>query len=125
MGVRPYRRQVVLEFDSKFMVFQHALVCQQLDHVPQDAPRVHHTDLVGNIARGVAPEGGIGLAMVGTLEDSATYVAVYGPGGLLHTERGRTFQDSDYVRRWVVTQGLDWVRRAALRQLDSPADWSH
>jgi len=42
-------------------------------------------------------------------------------------QRGRTrrFRDreEDYIRRWLVTQGLDWVRRAVLGQLTSPVDW--
>ena len=82
-------------------------------------------DFAERLAQTVAPEGGIGLAMIGPLDDNATYVAAVGPDGLSHAERGRTFQDSDYVRRWVVIQGLDWVRRIALGDLESPADWSH
>jgi hypothetical protein len=83
-----------------------------------------HQALATSLAERVAPEAGLGLALIGPLEDGATYVAAVGPDGLSHAERGRTFQDTDYVRRWVVIQGLDWVRRIALGQLESPADWA-
>ena len=112
----------VVQSDVQPQTVADALQAANLDPATPDTS-ADHTDLVANIARGIAPEGGIGLAMVGPLDDSATYVAVHGPDGLLHAERGRTFQDSEYVRRWVVTQGLDWVRRVALGQLESPADW--
>jgi nicotinamide-nucleotide amidase len=90
------------------------------------------------LAQAVAPAGGIGLALLGPLsdglEDRLTYIAVSGPtrptppvngggkGGV--AIRGRNFQDTDYVRRWMVIQGLDWVRRVVLGQLTSPVDWN-
>jgi hypothetical protein len=40
------------------------------------------------------------------------------------SQRGRNFQDSEHTRRWMVIQGLDWVRRAVLGQLSSPVDWN-
>ncbi|MFN8455020.1 MAG: hypothetical protein U0401_10200 [Anaerolineae bacterium] len=49
---------------------------------------------------------------------------MHGPGELRQTHRSRNFEDTDYIRRWLVTQGLDWVRRAVLGQLTSPADWN-
>ncbi|MBI1876845.1 MAG: hypothetical protein HYR94_01160, partial [Chloroflexi bacterium] len=56
--------------------------------------------------------------------DNLTFIALHGPGDVNLTNRGRSYQDNDYVRRWMVIQGLDWVRRAALGQLSSPVDWN-
>ncbi len=78
--------------------------------------------LAARLAERVAPEGGLGLALLGPLE-GATCLAVHGPGELRFQERGRNFKDSSYVRRWLAIQGLDRVRRAVLGQLSSPADW--
>jgi len=75
-------------------------------------------------AQAVTPPGGVGVALLGPLEtDDATVIIVNGPNQTQLTQPGRKFQDSDYVRRWFATQGLDWVRRAALGQFTSPADW--
>ncbi|GIK41472.1 MAG: hypothetical protein BroJett011_53050 [Chloroflexota bacterium] len=90
------------------------------------------------LAQAVAPAGGVGLVLLGPLsdgvEDRLTYIAVSGPtpptppvhgggkGGV--AIRGRNFQDTDHVRRWMVTQGLDWVRRVVVGQLTSPVDWN-
>ncbi|MBE7552268.1 MAG: CinA family nicotinamide mononucleotide deamidase-related protein [Anaerolineales bacterium] len=80
------------------------------------------------LAQAVTPAGGIGLALLGPLsngvEDRLTYIAVSGPGEVKVSIRGRNFQDTDHVRRWMVTQGLDWVRRAMVGQLTSPVDWN-
>jgi nicotinamide-nucleotide amidase len=87
-------------------------------------------DLAMALAQAITPADGIGLALLGPLADGATFMAVNGPlggsGGPLqtHTYRGRNFQDNDYVRRWMITQGLDWVRRLALGQMESPVDWN-
>lgn len=89
-----------------------------------EAEQGDHQALAAALAERIAPRGGVGLAMIGPLEDNATYVAVHGPGGLCHAERGRTFHDTELVRRWLVIQGLDWIRRVLLGQLESPADWS-
>ena len=71
-----------------------------------------------------AAEGtGFGLAMVGPFADDTTYMAVHGPGDARLIEKSRNFQDSDHIRRWLTTQGLDWVRRVLLGQLTSPADF--
>ena len=51
-------------------------------------------------------------------------VLMLGPGEAQLSHRGRNFQDSDHTRRWMVIQGLDWVRRAVLEQLNSPVDWN-
>ncbi|MBN1219289.1 MAG: CinA family nicotinamide mononucleotide deamidase-related protein [Anaerolineae bacterium] len=84
------------------------------------------------LARAIAPHGGIGLALLGPLADGVndhlTFIAVAGDSLTEEIrQRGRTrrFQphEEDYIRRWLVIQGLDWVRRAILGQLTSPVDW--
>jgi hypothetical protein len=74
-------------------------------------------------AKIAARETGLGLAMVGPFDDDTTYMAVHGPGESRLLERSRNFQDSDHIRRWLTTQGLDWVRRVLLDRLTSPADF--
>lgn len=64
----------------------------------------------------------LNLALIGPMEDRSTYIAVLGPDGIELSRRSRNYQDSDHIRRWLVTQALDWVRRSLLRQLTSPAD---
>lgn len=81
--------------------------------------------LAATLAQTVAPADGIGLALVGPFaSDNSTFIALHGPNDLGLTNRGRNYQDTDHVRRWMVIQGLDWVRRVALEQLSSPADWN-
>ena len=85
----------------------------------QDDPRA----LTEAMAQAVAPENGVGLAMVGPYEGGATFMAVYGSDTRSRTcIASRRFQDSDHIRRWLVIQGLDLVRRAVLGKLASPAD---
>ena len=85
----------------------------------QDDPRA----LTEAMAQAVAPPGGVGLAMVGPYEGGATFMAVYGSDPQSRTcIESRRFQDSDHIRRWLVIQGLDLVRRAVLGKLDSSAD---
>lgn len=75
------------------------------------------------LAKAAAPKGGMGLAMLGPYEDQTTFMAVYGPGPNAPTcVESRRFQDSDHIRRWLMIQGLDLVRRAILGDLASPAD---
>lgn len=77
------------------------------------------------LARAVAPAGGLGVALLGPFDDDQTLILIEGPADSQHvTYASRKFQDSDYVRRWFATQGLDWVRRVLLNQLTSPADWN-
>ena len=77
------------------------------------------------LAQAVAPAAGIGLALVGPFAGDTTYIALHGPADLRLIEPGRTHRrtETDYTRRWLVIQGLDWVRRAVLGQLTSPVDW--
>jgi nicotinamide-nucleotide amidase len=88
-----------------------------------DLQNADHRTLATTLAEKVAPAGGLGLAMLGPFEDSSTFMAVHGPGETRLVQRSRHFQDSEYGRRWLVIQGLDWVRRSVLGQLTSPADW--
>ncbi len=80
--------------------------------------------LAGLLAARVAPEGGVGLAMIGPCNGKSTVIAVRGPGDRSTDEQGRRFDDSDLVRRWNVIQGLDRVRRAVLGVMKSPVDWN-
>ena len=77
------------------------------------------------LAEKVAPSGGIGLAMIGPYEDSSTFIALNGPGeGAILFEQSRNYQDTDHIRRWLVVQALDWIRRTLLGQMKSPVDWN-
>ncbi len=89
-----------------------------------DAPSEDPLTLATSIAEKIAPPGGLGLAMLGPFEKNATFISLIGPNGLNLSEQGRNFQDSDHIRRWLVIQGLDWIRRSVLDQLDSPVDWN-
>ncbi len=93
-------------------------------------PKFQHKDgseIAAALAQAGAPPGGIGLSLIGpfpTGELDQTFIALHGPGELRLVQAGRNYQDTDYFRRWLVIQGLDWVRRAALGQLTSPVDWN-
>jgi hypothetical protein len=91
---------------------------------PPDFETGEGRTLTAHLAEAIAPVGGIGLALVGPFSDKSTYIALHGPGDIQMVEFGRNFRrEQDYVRRWLVIQGLDWVRRATLGQLQSPVDW--
>jgi len=77
-----------------------------------------------DLARYVAPPGGIGIALVGPFEGYLTFIALCGPDEIQLTKAGRNYKDSGYIRSWLAVQGLDWIRRALLGQLTSPADWN-
>ena len=78
-----------------------------------------------SLAERVTPLGGMGLAMIGPYEDSSTFIALNGPGeGASLFERSRNYQDSDHIRRWLVVQAFDWIRRTLLGQMKSPVDWN-
>lgn len=65
--------------------------------------------------------GQVGLAMIGPFEDRTTFMAVHAPDGTVCIA-GRRFQEGDHMRRWLVIQGLDLVRRTLLGHLTSPVD---
>ncbi len=77
-----------------------------------------------SLAESVTPPDGIGLAMIGPFEESSTFIALNGPGEVCLFERSRNYQDTDYIRRWLVVQALDWIRRTLLGQMKSPVDWN-
>ena len=83
------------------------------------------------LARAVTPADGVGLAMLGPLNDgvndNVTFIAVSGETlaqEVSQKGRSRRLRDAeaDYARHWLVIQGLDWVRRAVLGRLTSPVD---
>ncbi len=78
--------------------------------------------LASGLASHVATEGAMGLALLGPLDGRSTFVALHGSDGYRLCRRSRNFQDSDHIRRWLVIQALDWVRRSLLGELESPAD---
>jgi hypothetical protein len=84
-------------------------------------------DLAQTLTEAITPAQGLGLVLLGPIpqDDIAlTYVGLRGPGDFQRVQVGRNFEDSGYARRWLVIQGLDWVRRAVLGQMESPVDWS-
>ena len=92
---------------------------------------IHHAEgasLAARLAEAIAPSNGIGLALLGPLSeaeaDNLTFIALHGPGELRLIQPGRNYQESDHIRRWLVIQGLDWIRRATLGELSSPVDWN-
>lgn len=80
--------------------------------------------LAVSLAERVTPPDGIGLAMIGPYEDSSTFIALNRSGETRLFERSRNYQDSDHIRRWLVVQAFDWIRRTLLGQMKSPVDWN-
>jgi len=83
------------------------------------------------LARAVAPAHGVGLAMLGPLNDgvndNVTFIGVSGEALAQEVgQKGRSRRlrdaEADYARHWLVIQGLDCVRRAVLGRLSSPVD---
>ena len=96
-----------------------ALADVSLDlHSPEVDIRRRATELTARIT----PLGGLGLALLGPFEENSTYVLLEGPGNAHLFERSRNYQDTDYIRRWLATQGLDCIRRTILGELKSPVD---
>lgn len=93
---------------------------------PPSLEGVDGAALAADLAAAAALPQSIGLALIGPIAEDdrqLTFIALHGPGDLRLVRAGRSYQNSDYVRRWLVIQGLDWVRRAILGQLESPVDW--
>ena len=82
--------------------------------------------LADALARSVRPANadGLGLVMLGPFEDNSTCICLHGPGDMRLFKNGRHYQATDHVNRWLVIQGLDWIRRAVLGTLESPVDWN-
>ena len=99
---------------------------EELDTISSTIPTVaaEGAQLALALAARVAPPGGVGLAVVGPFSEETIVIAVHGPGDLrlVRTTRGSR-REAEYRRRWVIIQGLDWVRRSVLGQLESPVDW--
>lgn len=79
-------------------------------------------EMLEKAASSVAPPSGLGLALLGPFHQNSTFVAISGPGNTKLCKPTRGYRDSNYSRRWIVVQGLDWVRRVILGELSSPAD---
>jgi nicotinamide-nucleotide amidase len=90
---------------------------------PFSSKEADNNVLAISLAERVTPKNGIGLAMLGPLEDRSTYIALCGLDDLRLTKKGLNYRDTSYFRHWLVIQGLDWVRRAVLGELVSPVDW--
>ena len=88
-----------------------------------DARNGDYSMLALGLAEYVAPPDGLGFALTGPFNDDSTFIALCGPRDMRLVKAGRNYQDSEYVRSWLAVQGLDWIRRAVLGQLVSPADW--
>jgi nicotinamide-nucleotide amidase len=88
-----------------------------------DAQDRDYSALAMGLAEYVAPRDGVGFALIGPFNDNSTFIALCGPHQMRLIRAGRNYQDSDYIRSWLAIQGLDWIRRALLGQLTSPADW--
>jgi nicotinamide-nucleotide amidase len=89
-----------------------------------DAQDGDYQSLSMGLAEAISPPNGVGIALVGPFKDNSTFIALCGPGDMQLTKVGHNFKNSDYVRSWLAIQGLDWIRRAVLGQLTSPADWN-
>jgi nicotinamide-nucleotide amidase len=89
-----------------------------------DIKKTDSAALAAAFAQAVAPKNGTGLALVGPFAGNKTFIALHGPGDIRLTEPARNYGDreSNYIRRWLVIQGLDRVRRALLNELRSPVD---
>ena len=87
-------------------------------HSQETEMRAQATELTAR----VTPVGGLGLALLGPFEENSTYILLQGPGDAHLFERSRNYQDTDYIRRWLATQGLDCIRRTVLGILKSPVD---
>ncbi|RME75021.1 MAG: CinA family nicotinamide mononucleotide deamidase-related protein, partial [Chloroflexi bacterium] len=91
--------------------------------VPVDMPPAEAVTAAQAAAQAVAAENGLGLALLGPFgEERATVIALHGPGETRLVRTGRNYREADYARQWLVIQGLDWVRRSLLGQLESPVD---
>ena len=63
--------------------------------------------------------------MIGPFEDFFHLYRHEWTGGSVRLfERSRNYQDSDHIRRWLVVQAFDWIRRTLLGQMKSPVDWN-
>ena len=94
------------------------------EHLDSDSNKGDPPGLAASLARQVTPEDGLGIAMLGPFEDNTTFIALSISGDVQLLKGSRRYQDTDSARRWIATQGLDWIRRVLLGRLESPADWN-
>jgi nicotinamide-nucleotide amidase len=99
-------------------------LAEALEAIGLSSPETDRQTLAAALAEKVAPAAGIGFAMLGPFENNATFVSIHGPGNKRLFKQSRNYHDTDYVRRWLVNQGLDWIRRTILGQMESPVDWN-
>jgi len=113
-------------FGDKIAVDSHpATVAEAVAPLPSstNSAQLDNANLAAVMAQSVASDGTVGLAVLGPFGDEKlTYIAVHGPGAVRLSEQGRNFHNTDHIRRWLVIQGFDRVRRVLLGQLTSPAD---
>ena len=103
---------------------QPSTIAEAISSVGVDTQNEDNAGVSAALAQAVAPPDGIGVGVLGPFDDNSTAVVLHGPNGQRIFKPGRVYANNDHVRRWSVVQGLDWVRRVLLEQLESPADWS-
>ena len=92
--------------------------------IPSGSVSTDGAELALALAGRVAPQKGIGLSLIGPFSEDTVVVAVHGPGELQLTRSMKgSRSEPEYRRRWMIVQGLDWIRRAVLGELESPIDW--
>ena len=94
--------------------------------LPANPAKTDKRSLADSLAKSVRPSDadGVGLVMLGPFEDNSTCVFLHGPGDMCLFKNGRHYQATAHVNRWLVIQGLDWIRRTVLGTLESPVDWN-
>jgi nicotinamide-nucleotide amidase len=91
----------------------------------RDVKNAEDSVLAASFAQTIAPDNGSGLALIGPFADNETFIALHGPGDIRLTIPGRYYRsrEAHYIRRWLVIQAFDCVRRALVGELRSPVDW--
>lgn len=80
-------------------------------------------ELTRQLVTAVTPASGVGLALVGPHGDGSVLIGVRGVDGSVLIRPTHRYQATAYRQRWLMIQGLDWLRRTLLGQLTSPVDW--
>lgn len=93
---------------------------QLIDHSAENDP----VSFTRHMADMIAPDKGIGLAIVGPFADSSTMIGVKLADDTAHVWPAHHYQTNSHSQRWMTIQALDWVRRVLLGQLTSPVDWA-
>ena len=92
--------------------------------IPSASVSTDGAELALALAGRVAPQKGVGLAIIDPISEGTVVVGVRGPGEqkIARSMKGSR-REAEYRRRWMIIQGLDWIRRALLAELESPIDW--